>query len=139
MLDVGRRRYPNTRFRVGSLLALPATDGEFAGAIAFYSIIHLRPEDRPASYREMCRALRPGGWLLLAFHVGLVGQEDGGILHAEQWWGERVDLDFYYLDPATVVAELTAAGFAVIARTDREPWTGVEHESRRCYLLCRRT
>ena len=21
-------------------------------------------------------------------------------MHVEEWWGEQVDLDFYYLDPA---------------------------------------
>jgi SAM-dependent methyltransferase len=139
MVEVGQRRHPDVRFRVGSLLALPATDGELAGALAFYSIIHLRPEDRQLAYGEMARVLRPGGWLLVAFHVGLAGQEDGGTMHAEEWWGERVDLDFYYLDPVEVADGLMAAGFTLMARTDRAPWPGAEHASRRSYLLCRRT
>jgi len=138
MAEVGRRRYPDVVFRVGSLLALPATDGELAGAIAFYSVIHLSAADRPVAYAEMARAIRPGGWLLVAFHVSRVGREPGEIMHADEWWGERVDLDFHYLDPAEVVDGLVAAGFVVMSRTDREPWPGAEHESRRCYLLCRR-
>ena len=89
-----------SRFRVGSLLALPATDGELAGAVAFYSIIHLLPEDRPAAYQEMARVIRAGGWLLLAFHTSLAGHPAGEIMHADEWWGEQVDLDFHYLDPA---------------------------------------
>jgi ubiquinone/menaquinone biosynthesis C-methylase UbiE len=116
MVEVGKRRYPDVSFRVGSLLALPATDGELAGAVALYSIIHLKPEDRPQAYREMSRVIRPGGW-----------------------WGEQVDLDFYYIDPAGVVDGIEADGFTVMARTDRMPWPGAEHESRRCYLLCRRS
>jgi SAM-dependent methyltransferase len=138
MVEVGRRRYPDVRFRVGSLLALPAADGELAGAVAFYSIIHLRPEDRPAAYQEMSRVVQPGGWLLVAFHVSLAGHAPGEITHADQWWGEQVDLDFHYLDPAEVVAGLAAAGFALMARTDREPWPDAEKASRRSYLLCRR-
>jgi len=137
MVEVGRRRYPDVGFRVGSLLALPATDGELAGAVAFYSVIHLVPADRPAAYQEMARVICNGGWLLLAFHTSLVGHDPGEIMHAQEWWGEQVDLDFYYLDPAEVVAGITAAGFVVMSRTDREPW-GTEHESRRTYLLCRR-
>jgi ubiquinone/menaquinone biosynthesis C-methylase UbiE len=35
MIELGRRRYPEVQFRLGSLLALPATDGELAGALAF--------------------------------------------------------------------------------------------------------
>lgn len=139
MIDVAKERCPEVRFRVGSLLALPATDGELAGAIAFYSIIHLRSEDRPAAYAEMARVIKPGGWLLLAFHVNPTGGSSGEIMHADEWWGEQVDLDFFYLDPAGVIEELTAAGFAVTARTDREPVPSVEHQSRRCYLLCRRS
>jgi ubiquinone/menaquinone biosynthesis C-methylase UbiE len=83
MIEVGRRRYPDVSFRVGSLLALPATDGELAGAIAFYAIIHLQPEDRPQAYREMWRVIRPGGWLLLAFHTSLVEGVPGEIMHAD--------------------------------------------------------
>jgi ubiquinone/menaquinone biosynthesis C-methylase UbiE len=138
MVEVGRRRYPDVTFRVGSLLALPAVDGEMAAAIAFYSIIHLVPDDRSTAYREMARVIRPGGWLLLAFHRSLVGHEPGEIMQARQWWGEQVDLDFYYLEPDAVVEGVTAAGFTVFARTDRDPCPGVEHESRRTYLLCRR-
>ena len=138
MVEVGRRRFPDVGFRVGSMLALPATDGEMAAAIAFYSIIHLEPEDRSTAYHEMARVIRPGGWLLLAFHTGRIGHPDGEVMQANQWWGEQVDLDFYYLEPDGVVDGVVAAGFTIMARTDREPWPGGEHESRRTYLLCRR-
>jgi SAM-dependent methyltransferase len=139
MIEVGRRLFPDVPFRLGSLLALPITDGELAGAVAFYSIVHLRPEDRPSAFAEMARVIRTDGWLLIGFHVGLVGHEPGGIMHADEWWGQRVDLDFHYLDPADVVTGLEAAGFVLMSRTDREPWPGVELPSRRCYLLCRRS
>jgi SAM-dependent methyltransferase len=139
MVAVGQERYPEVQFRVGSLLALPMTDGEAAGAIAFYSILHLKPEHRAEAYGEMARVVRPGGWLLVGFHVALAGHEPGGIMHSDEWWGERVDLDFYYLNPDEVTAGLVAAGFEVTARTDREPIPGAEFASRRCYLVCRRS
>jgi hypothetical protein len=60
-------------------------------------------------------------------------------MHVDEWWGERVDLDFFYLDPAEVAQGLAGAGFAQVARTDREPIPGVELASRRSYLLCRRS
>jgi SAM-dependent methyltransferase len=138
MVEVGQARFPKVQFRVGSLLALPATDGEFAAAAAFYSIIHLRPDDRPAAYLEMARAIRSGGWLLVAFHVSQVGGAPGEIMHAEEWWGESVDLEFHYLDPDEVASGLAAAEFTLTARLDREPGPGGEHQSRRCYLLARR-
>lgn len=139
MVEIGGQRFPEVDFRTGSLLALPATDGELVGAIAFYSIIHLEPTDRAPAYAEMHRVLAPGGWLLVAFHTSLVGHPTGEIMHADQWWGHQVDLDFHYIDPAEVVEGLSQAGFAIMSRTDREPWPGAEHESRRCFLLCRRS
>ena len=41
-------------------------------------------------------------------------------------------------DPDAVVAALVAAGFTLEARLDREPYPGVEHPSRRTYLLARK-
>jgi SAM-dependent methyltransferase len=139
MVELASRRYPEVSFRVGSLLALPATDGEFAAAVSLYSIIHLKPVDRPLAFAEMHRVIAPGGWLLLAFHVSPPEGTEGDIMHADEWWGERVDLDFYYLDPAEIEAAVALPGFTVMARTDRQPWPGVEHQSQRCYLLCRRS
>jgi SAM-dependent methyltransferase len=139
MVEVGQGLYPQVRFRLGSLLNLPVIDGEMTGAIALYSFIHLRADDRPTALAEMGRAIRPGGWLLLAFHINLAGHDSTEIMHVEEWWGERVDLDTYFLEPADVVAGLTAAGFVIMARTDREPWPGIELASRRCYLLCQRS
>ncbi len=139
MIEVGQAGHPGVQFRLGSLLALPLTDGEATGAVAFYSILHLRPEHRPVAYAELARVVRPGGWLLVGFHVSLAGHPTGGIMHADEWWGERVDLDFYYLDPVEVADGLAAAGFTLMARTDREPWPEVELPSKRGYLLCRRS
>jgi SAM-dependent methyltransferase len=139
MVEVARRRYPELTFRVGSLLALPAVDAEFIGAVAMYSIIHLRPEDRATAYAEMSRVIRPGGWLLAAFHRSPPDGNKGDIMQVEEWWGKKVDLDFYFLDPTGVAAGLEAAGFVVMSRTDRRPWPGVEAQSQRSYLLCRRS
>jgi hypothetical protein len=69
------------------LPALPVMDGELTGAIAFYSFVHLRSQDRAAAFAEMCRVIHPGGWLLLAFHVSLAGHKPEEIMHVEEWWG----------------------------------------------------
>jgi ubiquinone/menaquinone biosynthesis C-methylase UbiE len=60
MIDVAREAGPSMRFTVGSMLALPAGDGDWAGIVAFYSIIHLSAADRAAACREFARVLRPG-------------------------------------------------------------------------------
>lgn len=52
-------------------------------------------------------------------------------------FGAAVSLDFRFHRPAAIVDALESNGFAVIERSEREPYDGVEHRSRRCYLLAR--
>jgi len=138
MITVARRRYPRPRFEVGTFAALPADDGAWMGAVVPYSIIHLDRAERRAAAVELARAIRPGGWLLVAFHITDPDHPVGSVVHLTEWWGSEVDLDFHFLDPAEVSADLAAAGFRLMSRTDREPWPAVEHQSRRGYLLALR-
>ena len=137
MVEVARERYPELDFTVGTFAELPVPDGSWAGAVVPYSVIHVPPPERPAAWTELARVVRPGGWLLVAFHIEAAEQPVGSTYHAREWWGHDVDLEFHYLDPAQVAAELADAGFDVIVRTDREPWPDVEYQSRRSYLLAR--
>jgi SAM-dependent methyltransferase len=138
MIEVARGRHPGLEFAGGSFAALPAADASWAGAVAPYSIIHVPVEGRPDAWAELTRVIRPGGWLLVAFHVGTADRPPGSTEHVAEWWGHPVDLDFHFLDPEQLTAELAAAGWTVMARTDREPWPDVEYQSRRSYLLARR-
>ena len=138
MITVARRLYSRPRFEVGTFAALPAEDGAWAGAVVPYSIIHLDRDGRRAAAVELARAIRPGGWLLVAFHIADADNPVGSVAHLTEWWGAEVDLDFHFLDPAWVSADLAAAGFRLMSRTDREPWPAVEHQSRRSYLLALR-
>jgi SAM-dependent methyltransferase len=138
MVDVARARYRDLTFAVGSLLDLPVVDGGWAGAVCPYSIIHLSGDERSAAFTELARAVAPGGWLLLSFHISSDDFAAGQVHQMHQWWGHPVELDFHFLDPAQVAAEVSAAGFTVMAVTERQPWPGVEHQSRRCHLLAQR-
>lgn len=138
MLAVARARRPDLEFRLGTFADLGVPDGAWAGGVAAYSIIHVAPADRPAACAELARAIVPGGWLLLSFHVSDPVQSPGSTAHLGQWWGHDVDLDFHFLDPAELVRELSAAGFTVLAQIDREPWPGTDERSRRCHLLAQR-
>ncbi|MBW3536567.1 MAG: methyltransferase domain-containing protein [Actinobacteria bacterium] len=138
MIAVARRRYPRLAFRLASLTDLREEDGAWSGAVAPYSLIHLAPTERSAAYAELSRAIAPGGWLLVSFHVSTSDQPPGSVRHLDDWWGHNVDLDFHFLDPGDVETGLTAARFTTMSRTEREPWPDVEAQSRRCYLLARR-
>ncbi|MFG3258611.1 class I SAM-dependent methyltransferase [Streptomyces sp. NPDC048172] len=70
MIEVARREHPGVRFEVGSMTRLGLADGSLAALLAWYSIIHV-PDDAIAPVLAgFRRALRPGGLLLLGFHVG---------------------------------------------------------------------
>jgi ubiquinone/menaquinone biosynthesis C-methylase UbiE len=138
MVTVAGKRHPQLSFTVGSLLALPADDGAWSGAVSAYSIIHLEEHERPVAFRELARAIRPGGWLLLSFHISGEGVEPGGVKRVDEWWGRDVDLAFHFLSPQTISQELREAGFEVMAVTERGPWPGVEAQTHRCHLLAQR-
>ena len=131
MLEQARRLHPGLEFRQGNLFALDVKDGTFAGLVAFYSIVHIPPAELPRALRELRRVLRPNGPLLLAFHVG----EE--ILHPGELWGVPVPLDWFFFRTADVTSHLRAAGFSHVEAIEREPYEGVEHPSRRAYLLAR--
>jgi SAM-dependent methyltransferase len=131
MVAVARRRNPGIAFQEGTMLALDAEDGAWGGIVAFYSVIHLPPGDLPVALAEFHRVLRPGGLLLVAFHVG---QER---VHVEEFFEQPVSIDFYFLEPAAVADATAAAGFVVEARVERRPYPPTEHPTRRAYLLAR--
>jgi SAM-dependent methyltransferase len=131
MLAVAQAASPEVGFRQGSMLDLPLPDGSLAAIVSFYAIIHLRPEEIGAAFRELGRVLQPGGWLLLAFHVG----EER--IHREEWWDQPVDLDFYFLAPEAIEGALIDSGFTVEMTMQRRPYEPHEFPSRRAYLLAR--
>jgi ubiquinone/menaquinone biosynthesis C-methylase UbiE len=138
MIAVASSRYPLIDFEIGSLLALPVGDAQWAGAVCPYSILHLAAEQRPAAFAEVARAITPGGWLLLSFHISDDDHESGQAEHLTQWWGKEVDLEFHFLDPDVISDELEQQGFKVMAVTRRRPWPAGEQPSRRCHLLAQR-
>jgi SAM-dependent methyltransferase len=139
MISVATAQHPTLEFRVGAAADLGELDGAWAGAVAPYSLIHVETAARPGAYAELARVIAPGGWLLLAFHVSMADQPVGSVRHFDEWFGRQVDLDFHFLDPDDVAGGVVAAGFTVMAITERQPWPHVEAPSRRCTILAQRT
>lgn len=138
MIGVAREHAPMLAFAAGSMVRLPVADGAWSGIIALYSIIHLTAAGRARACREFARTVRPGGWLLAAFHIDSPDFAAGEVNHLTTWFGQDVELDGYFLEPAAVTADVEAAGFTVTATLVRSPYPGVEYPSQRCYLLARR-
>lgn len=141
MVAEAKRRVPEAEFRIGSMTdvgGLGEPDAAWAGAVTAYSIVHFDTEQRRRAFAELARAIRTDGWLLVSFHIENAEQQPGTVAHVTDWWGRAVDLDFHFLDPDVVTADLADAGFALVSRTDREPWPGREAPTRRSHLVARR-
>ncbi|AXK34867.1 class I SAM-dependent methyltransferase [Streptomyces armeniacus] len=108
MIEIARREHPGVRFEVGSMTRLGLADGSLAALIAWYSIIHVPDDAIGAVLAGFRRVLRPGGLLLLGFHVGDSSppepREDG-----ESWPESYVRRRH----PSQVAAWLDESGFTV--------------------------
>src|SRR4051794_25708218 len=84
MIAEARRLNPGLRFEQGTMLALDIGDEHLGRIAACYSIVNVPREAQLQAFAELWRVLRPGGFVLLAFHVG---DED---VHLEEWWDSPI-------------------------------------------------
>lgn len=128
MIDVAKAAHPGIDFQVADMRALPFPDGVWGGIVALYSIIHVEPTELAAVFREFSRVLRPGGTVLISFHIGDERR------HVEEMLGSAVDLDFQFYRRGFVADGLEEAGLAVSAYIERQPYPH-EVSTVRGYLL----
>ncbi|MGN9764146.1 class I SAM-dependent DNA methyltransferase [Micromonospora sp. SD12] len=112
MIGIARRDHPHLRFEVGSMTDLALAEASVAGVIAWYSLIHVPDEEIGRVLAQFRRVLRPGGPLLLGFHVG-----DGSRLKTEGYGGHPMKVHVHRRRPERLAAWLRAAGFTVEAET----------------------
>lgn len=129
LIAEARQRHPNIPFETGDMLDLPDPDGSAAGVVAFYAIVHFTPDQLARALAEIHRVLRPGGRVLLSFHIGRE------VVHVDEFLGQPVPLDFIFFQPQDVAVELTGAGFDQVEVIERDPYPEVEYPSRRAYLF----
>lgn len=90
MVAEAQRLNPEIPFHQGDMLSLSDADHSWGGIAAFYCIIHIPRNQVVDALRELKRVLKPGGVLLVTFHIG---QE---IKHLDEWWEKSVNLDFAF-------------------------------------------
>lgn len=110
MIEIARRDHPGFRFEAGSMTDLDLADASLAGLVAWYSLIHVPDDEIGPVFTQFRRVLRPGGLLLLSFHVG-----DESRLRT-QGYGHPMKIYVHRRQPDRVAAWLTSAGFAVEAQ-----------------------
>ena len=110
MIDLARREYPDLRFDVGSMTDLRLADASAAAVLACWSLIHIPDRAVPTVFGHFHRVLRPGGLLMLGFHVG-----DESRLKTQGYGGHPMKVYVHHRRPDQVAAWLRDAGFTVKA------------------------
>ena len=110
MIEVARREHPELRFEVGSMTALDLATHSLAGALGWYSLIHLPDRLVPVALAEFARVIRPGGYLMLAFQHG---QQ---VRHIDSAYGhDDLSLDLHRRTAEDFAPLLAEAGFKVFS------------------------
>lgn len=116
MVAVARRDHPDLRFEVGTMTDLDLADDSVAGVLAFWSVIHVPDELVPQVFAEFHRVVRPGGPVLVGFHVG-----DGTRTTTEGYSGRTIRVDSHRRRPAQISQWLREAGFRIDAELLMRP------------------
>ncbi|WP_042405953.1 class I SAM-dependent DNA methyltransferase [Streptacidiphilus carbonis] len=125
MVEVARREHPGLRFEVGSMTELDLPDASLAGLAAWYSLIHVPDAGITPVLAHFRRVLRPGGPLLISFHVG-----DESQLKTQGYGGHPMHVHVHRRRPDQLATWLKEAGFTVEAQL-----TLTSAESRRGGIL----
>jgi trans-aconitate methyltransferase len=107
-IDHARAAHPHSRYELGSLDNLDAADHSVAGLLAWYSLIHLPPQNLHGVLTEFRRAMAPAGMLVLGLFDGAeVAAFDHKVVTAYRWPVDEMS------------QRLARAGFTEVERLQR--------------------
>ena len=107
-VDHARAAYPDGRYVLGSMRQLPLPNRSVAGVLAWYSLIHVRPDELDRVLAELRRVVNSAGALVAGFFEGdAVAPFDHKVTTAYFW---PVD---------ELAARLERAGFTEVERCRR--------------------
>lgn len=118
-VDIARRNYPAVPFRLASINELESSDEQWAGVLAWYSLIHMDGDELPAALATLRRLLDENGSILLSFFTGPRFAEIGHPATTAYLWPME-----------TMTRAVEQAGFEV---TEQHAKTGSPH----AYLIAR--
>src|SRR5437764_182537 len=72
--------------------------------------------------------LKDNGQFLFAFHVG------NDVIHFDNFLDHEVNIDFYFLETNKIASLLKESGFEMLDVIERQPYPGIEHQSKRAYI-----
>ncbi|WP_425005020.1 class I SAM-dependent methyltransferase [Mycolicibacterium sp. S3B2] len=110
MIDHARRLYPQCTFTVGSATDLDLRPASLGGILGWWSLFNLPRNILPAVLASFAAALRPGGQLNVATHVG-----NDDVERAEAYYGVPVQWTTYQWQPEQLIALVQQAGLRPMA------------------------
>lgn len=108
-VDIARNAHPAVLFRLGSIADLADSDDRWAGILAWYSLIHMGPEDLSHALATLRSVLEDEGTMLMSFFSG----------HSLEPFNHPVTTAYLWPLPDMARA-LNQAGFEVV----RKCWDG---------------
>ena len=118
-IEIARDQHPHVTYRRGSSACLPARS--YGAVLAWYSLIHVPPQDLPATLASLRDSLTPQGSLLIGFFAGDRAEE---FAHAVA--------PAYYWPPQELASLLERSGFSVLDVEHRRVAGARDHGSISC-------
>ncbi|MFJ7069805.1 class I SAM-dependent DNA methyltransferase [Streptomyces sp. NPDC101115] len=110
MIENARRLHPQCRFDVASATDLELGEASLGGVLGWWSLFNLPRDVLPQVLASFARALKPGGFLIAATHVG-----DGDLLRTEAYGGVPVRWTTHRWQPEQLVDLIERAGLRTVA------------------------
>lgn len=110
MIHHARLLHPHCTFSVGSATDLDLVDASLGGVLGWWSLFNLPRHVLPGVLASFARALRPGGQLIIATHVG-----DDDVERTEAYGTVPVRWTTYQWQPEQLVDLIREAGLRPVA------------------------
>ena len=108
MVALAQRAYPDLHFEVGTMTNLDLAAHSVAGIVAFWSTIHIPDHAMAGVINEFHRVLRPGGHVLVGFHVG-----DSTEHASSGYTGQAISVDTHLRHASEISDWLRDANFQI--------------------------
>jgi len=110
MIEHARRLHPHCTFTVGSAIDLELRAASLGGVLGWWSLFNLPRNVLPTVLASFAAALRPGGQLIIATHVG-----DDDVERTEAYNGVPVQWTTYQWQPEQLIVLVQRAGLRPVA------------------------